>query len=148
MSFDANPIKATKVALALRALLVQHALLYREMARRMDLAPNDLTAIQHLAENPDLGPAELSRRLGITTASATALLDRMENLGHLRREPNHKDRRRLTITITPQAMNSLFKELKPLIREIDLAAGEFSAEEQATIIKFLERATAGWRKYS
>jgi len=148
LSLDEDPIKATKVAYALRALLIQHAAVYREMARRLDLGPNDLTAIQHLAENPDLGPAELSRRLGITTASATALLDRMENLGHLRREPNQKDRRRLTITITPQAMNALLTVLKPVIEEIDLVAAEFSAEEQETIIKFLKKATDSWRKYS
>lgn len=45
-------------------------------------------------------PAALARRLGISRAVVTGLLDRLEERGMIRREPDPGDRRRLRIVMT------------------------------------------------
>ena len=50
-----------------------------------------------------LSPTEIARRLIVTTASITSLLDTLQRRGLVERRPDPADRRRLLITITPAA---------------------------------------------
>ena len=50
-----------------------------------------------------LSPTEIARRLIVTTASITSLLDTLQRRGLVERRPDPDDRRRLLITITPAA---------------------------------------------
>jgi DNA-binding MarR family transcriptional regulator len=50
-----------------------------------------------------LSPTEIARRLIVTTASVTSLLDTLERRGLVERRPDPADRRRLLVAITPPA---------------------------------------------
>lgn len=50
-----------------------------------------------------LSPTEIARRLIVTTASITSLLDTLQRRGLIERRPDPADRRRLLIAITPTA---------------------------------------------
>jgi DNA-binding MarR family transcriptional regulator len=50
-----------------------------------------------------LSPTEIARRLIVTTASITSLLDTLQRRGLVERRPDPADRRGLLITITPAA---------------------------------------------
>ena len=52
-----------------------------------------------------LSPTEIARRLIVTTASITSLLDTLQRRGLVERRPDPADRRRLLITITPAAQD-------------------------------------------
>jgi MarR family transcriptional regulator, 2-MHQ and catechol-resistance regulon repressor len=52
-----------------------------------------------------LSPTEIARRLIVTTASITSLLDTLQRRGLAERRPDPADRRRLLITITPAAQD-------------------------------------------
>lgn len=54
-----------------------------------------------LAHQEHLTMTEIANRMGHTTAAATGLVDRLENLGHARRVHAQDDRRKILVKITP-----------------------------------------------
>ena len=105
--------------LAVRALISASQDLTVRMARRMGVNVNDMTAILWLSEHGPVGGAELARQLGISTAATTVLVDRLERAGHVARVRNTEDRRRVTLTETPEARAAALRAWLPAIQEID-----------------------------
>jgi DNA-binding MarR family transcriptional regulator len=74
-------------------------------ALREKLAQHDITFSQYqhlrqLWQQDGLAQVELSRRIGIETASSTAVIDQLEKLGYIRRNRDSADRRRLIVHLT------------------------------------------------
>ncbi|MDN5804814.1 MAG: MarR family transcriptional regulator, partial [Microlunatus sp.] len=66
------------------------------LSRRLEIGLTDMAAMTHLAgAGRPVGPTWLSARLGLTPAAATELVDRLERAGHLARERDQTDRRRV-----------------------------------------------------
>src|SRR5882757_9640406 len=53
-----------------------------------------------LAQQEHLSMSEIAQRMRHTTAAATGLVDRLENLGHVRRTHGRDDRRKILVQIT------------------------------------------------
>ncbi len=103
----------------------------------------DMTAMSILTSARDeMGPRELSDRLGITPAAATELVDRLENAGHLVRLRDTADRRRVHLRPTASAVAEVGGHLRELIENLDRIGAAYSDAERATIVDFLEKATA------
>lgn len=56
-----------------------------------------------LWQKDDLPIAELAKKTGLAKNTLTAMLDRMETVGHIRRIPDARDRRQIRICLTEQA---------------------------------------------
>jgi DNA-binding MarR family transcriptional regulator len=85
--------------------LLREADLTFNRALRGELARHDVTfsQFQHLWQlwrEDGLAQFELSRRIGIETASSTAAIDQLERLGLIRRRRDSADRRRVIVTLT------------------------------------------------
>lgn len=135
-----------------RALrLVQQATVEanQELARRLGIGITDIAALEHLssAEQP-LGPVELGHRLGIRSASATALVDRLEQSGHVRREPRPDDRRRVALVPSEHSEQQVLSALAPLLVDIHAAAERLNEAEAAAVTRFLTEAAAAMRRYA
>jgi DNA-binding MarR family transcriptional regulator len=142
-------VSATEASWALRdvnraADEVDHAL-----AGRLGLRAIDYTAMSHVlaAEDP-LGPFELGRRLGISSGSATELVDRLERAGHLRRERDAHDRRRVALHPGEETLARVLGELSPLFAAIDDAAAEFTEAELAAVVRYLRTAARLMRGFA
>ena len=85
------------------------------------------------------GPKDLSRILGITTASTTSLIDRLVSSGHVRREPHPTDRRSLVIVPTAATDAEVRATLGDMHRRMMAVAEELSDEEARTVVRFLRR---------
>lgn len=132
---------ATEVGWALRGVLREYERAQVALARRMGLRPADYAAMSHAiaAEHP-VGPAELSEHLGMSTGSATELVDRLESAGHLHRQPHPNDRRRVVLVPEPGSVRRMLGTLRPLVEELDELAGTFEPAEQEAIRRFLRGA--------
>lgn len=119
------------------------------VARRMGLSAGDFLALKHLAvsEKP-MGPVELGRMLGITSGAATGLVDRLEQAGHVRRQPHPSDRRRQTVSATPLARERLGHELGPLAEEIDRVADALTPEQRRLVTETLDHLAALYRRHA
>ena len=117
------------------------------LARRLRLGVNDVAALDRLLQAGPLGPAELGRRLGMRPASATALVDRLEAAGHVERRRHPADRRRLTVEPTQRAVERMLEELRPLLDELDAAAGELTPDERRVVARYLRRVAGALGEY-
>lgn len=139
---ERSQTEASEVSWAVRALVQAATDADVELARRVRMRPMDYAAVGHvMSAVPPIGPLQLSHSLGISSGSATELVDRLERSGHLQRHRDEVDRRRVTLTVTPTAVEQILDELRPLVAAMDALAAELAPGEQEVVIRFL-RATA------
>ncbi|MDP5226792.1 MULTISPECIES: MarR family transcriptional regulator [Arthrobacter] len=132
-----------------RALSALHLLREFRLAERgtreslrsdLKINNNDLSALRFIREASADGPVGalmLGRHLGITSASTTALVNRMVAAGYLVREPDPRDRRAVVLTATQRAVELLDSSLQRQVGALLTAAGDFDDDELATVERFL-----------
>lgn len=91
-------------------------------------------------------PSDLSRILGISSASTTALIDRMVGHGHAERSPSERDRRSVSVTHTDSAAREGRSVFMPIAQHTMRHLAEFSDEEIATAVRVLQAATEAMRE--
>lgn len=135
--------------MALRVLQTAMTDAETAMARRMQLGQTDMAAMTHLASaRQPVGPSWLSGRLGLTPAAATELVDRLERVGHLTRERDRADRRRVNLIPTASTLDEVRDHLRPLLDGVDAVASEFSDDERAAIRSFLAQVSEIYADFS
>lgn len=117
------------------------------LGEQLTVNPTDLAAMDHLITSGPLGPGELARRLGITPPAVTAVVDRLEQLGHATRVAHPADRRAVVVTPAPASVQKAMSILMPMIGDIDATLDGFDADQQATIAEYLERVVAAYRSH-
>lgn len=97
-----------RLAYLLRRINVELDQLAHEFAAQHRLHPTDMRALVAIMDAARSGqvmsPGRLGEELGLTSASVTALLDRLEQAGHIHRIRDQHDRRRVTLEIDQQAL--------------------------------------------
>lgn len=132
---------APEVSWALRAVNRAAAEVDHALARRLRLRPMDYAALGAVMDSsPPMGPADLSTRLGISTGSATELVDRLERDGHVERHPHPDDRRRVVLQASDTSTGRLLGELAPLFAQLDRLADDLDHDQRETVIRFLRAA--------
>ena len=129
---------ASAVADALYAVLRATPETRVGIARRLDLNPSEVDAMEHLMGEP-IGPVELSRRLHMTSASATVLVDRLEEAGHVVREPDPTDGRRRVVRPTAQGMASVYAQIGPMVADLVAAEDAMTEHERTVVVDYLTR---------
>jgi len=123
---------------ALREVLTLTALARAALARRLGLAVHDVEAVEHvmLADEP-VGPVQLSRRLGVTSAAATQAVHRLQAAGHVVRTPHPDDGRRQVLQVTPSGVDHVMSELGPLLALSARASDGLSERDCEAVLRFL-----------
>jgi DNA-binding MarR family transcriptional regulator len=116
-----------------------------QLGRELKVNPTDLQAMQHLIMSGSLSPTELARRLDISTAAATSVVDRLVAVGHATREQHPTDRRSVVVVPRPASVEQAMEALTPMILGIDRVLDEFDDDEQATITDYLQRIVDTYR---
>lgn len=115
------------------------------VGRELTVNPTDLQAMEHLITSGPLGPTELARRLGVSTAATTAVVDRLVGLGHATRTQHPTDRRGVVVVPSPASVQRAMGTLMPMIMGIDGVLDNFTDEEQAVITDYLDRVVVAFR---
>ncbi len=130
-----------RVVHQLRAVTVELDLLGAEFAQRNGLHPTDLRALIWLLDavrsHTPATPGRLGAHLGLNSAGTTALVDRLERLGHVRRVRDTQDRRRILLEVEERAVTLGQSFFGPLITEVVAALGAFGDSELAAVQRFL-----------
>jgi DNA-binding MarR family transcriptional regulator len=126
--------------LALRELTTTAAQVPTAVAARASLSPHELTALEHLMRAP-LGPVELARILGVTSAASSGVVDRLVARGHATRRPHEKDGRRTVVTISDSGREEVLGYLVPMFAELQRMDAELTPEQRAVVTAYLQGAT-------
>lgn len=125
----------------LRAITVELDRMGERFAADNALHPTDVRALICLLDAARTGtpatPGTLGTHLGLNSAGTTAVVDRLERLGHVRRERDTQDRRRVLLKVDESAVTLGWTFFGPLIHEIVTLMGRYDTTEQATIERFL-----------
>ncbi len=111
------------------------------VARRADLSHHELSAMELLTRQP-LGPGELGRHLGVSSAAASGIVDRLVARGHVRREPHEADRRRTQVVVTDTGRADILGHLLPMFLALDALDRGLTPEERAVVDRYLTGAIA------
>lgn len=134
--------RSTSVMEAMRAYRAAEVAMRRRTQQAMDMGENELLVLRFLARARQHGesvtPAVLSRYLGITSASTTALLDRLEKSGHVTRAPNPADRRSVIIASSEKSDEEIRHTLSAMHERMMGVVRGMSAADRETVIGFLD----------
>ena len=114
------------------------------VARRADLTRNELRALEHLMEQP-MGPGELGRLLGVSSAAASGIIDRLEARGHAQRASHASDGRRTSVTISASGRGEVVGFLMPMFRELAVLDAGLSETDRVVVDRFLQGAVRALR---
>lgn len=125
-----------------RVRLLRNALTARSIAASAPygLPTGSLTVLSLIAANPGSSQAGLARRAGINKSALVGIVDQLESRGLAGRDRSSSDRRRNSLSVTPEGeevMHQLFAAVAPEERPIRDALG---AADMARLLALLDRA--------
>ncbi|EAR25629.1 tyrosine recombinase [marine actinobacterium PHSC20C1] len=118
----------------------------QHVGRTLSVNARDLEAMEHLIMHGPLAPTELSRRLNISTAAVTAVIDRLIGVGHVSRVQHPTDRRSVVVVPNPRSVETAMATLMPMIMGIDRVLDEFDDSEKQVIERYLDRVVTIYRE--
>jgi DNA-binding MarR family transcriptional regulator len=108
------------------------------VAGHLGINRTDLRCLDLLWQAGSATPGVLGVRLGLTTGSVTAMLDRLARLGYLIRSPDPEDRRRVVVTLTDQAKAKAWRIYGPIAEEGAEGVEAYTEQELRLLVGFLE----------
>jgi len=137
--------KRAELALMLRRLTVELDAVGQRFAGLHGLGRSDVRALVAIMDAARAGRPMTAGALGaaveLSSASVTALVDRLERVGHVERVRDEHDRRRVVLEMTPAAMAAGGEFFGGLQRDLVAAMDSYSDEELAVVRRFLEEMT-------
>lgn len=111
------------------------------VANQLGLPLTDVQCIGLIAEGPAT-PTLLAARLGLTTGATTKVLDRLERGGYAQRAADPADRRRVTVTATPEGLARLAVPYAPIAEAFAHVFDTYTDDELATVLRFMRESSA------
>ncbi|WP_241036970.1 MarR family winged helix-turn-helix transcriptional regulator [Blastococcus litoris] len=140
------------MALLLRRLNVELDAVGQRFADLHGLNRTDVRALVAIMDAARRGESLTAGRLGeavdLRSASVTALVDRLERVGHVRRVRDPEDRRRVGLQMSESAMAAGAEHFGGLARDLTAAMEGYSADELAVVRRWLEDMTAVITRHS
>jgi DNA-binding MarR family transcriptional regulator len=109
-------------------------------ADRIGINATDLNCLNILSFSGRMTAGELARATGLTTASITGVVDRLEEAGYVTRERDPRDRRRVVVQVVlEKALKDVASVFRPMIRDWQGVAAHYSDDELRLIVDFYGR---------
>ncbi len=117
------------------------------VGERLGLGPSERVCLTFLANGPK-SAKEIGEEARLTAAAITALLDRLEQRGLVKRLPDGRDRRKILVTLSEKAERLARDIYGPIAREGRAFLAGFSPDELRTILRFVEGARELQQKHT
>lgn len=137
-----NDVKHDDMVTSFRDLGRRVVLYQHKIAEQLDVYNHDWTTIDMLSETGPITAGELGRRVGLTTGSVTALVDRLERAGYVKRERHPKDRRSIMIVPQYEDKSEVQHVYETLNQHMTELTNQYTAEQMETIQSFLKATIA------
>ena len=135
-----------ELVLLLRRLTVELDAVGQRFAGLHGLGRTDVRAMVAIMDAARRGEALTAGVLGqavdLSSASVTALVDRLERAGHVRRVRDADDRRRVALELSESAVAAGAEFFGGLNRDLMAAMADYSDDELTVVRRFLTRMAA------
>src|SRR6266852_6417633 len=106
-------------------------------ADRIGINATDLNCLNLLSFSGQMTAGQLAKATGLSTASITGVIDRLEETGFVRRERDTTDRRRVVIRLVlERAVSDVATVFLPMVRAWQNMAERYSDDELRLIVEF------------
>jgi DNA-binding MarR family transcriptional regulator len=137
-----DPDRAARLAAlerAMRQLTGQSILLSQSVAALAGLNSTDLECLDVIAARGNATAGDLAAATGLSTGAITTVIDRLEAAGHVRREPDPDDRRKVRLRVLPEAAARIGALYAPLRAEMLALWSQYADAELALVTDFMDR---------
>jgi DNA-binding MarR family transcriptional regulator len=131
------------LVLAGRHLSTATVMFHQAIADRLGLNVTDHKCIDLLLLNGPLTAGEVARQTGLTTGAITAVIDRLEKAGYVRRADDAHDRRRVIVQVVPRRCREIERLFAPFAATFGELSARYKDEELAVILDFMTRSREG-----
>ncbi len=112
-------------------------LLSQAAADRLGINVTDLNCLNVVALTGAMTAGELAKATGLTTASITGVLDRLEESGFIRRERDSRDRRRVIVTLSlSRGPHDIAPVFAPLVKAWRATAAHYPDDQLRLLLEF------------
>ncbi|MDK1328177.1 MarR family transcriptional regulator [Arthrobacter sp. zg-Y1143] len=136
---------------AIRGMSVDGQRVADAFAHTHGLNATDMRALVLIMEaeirHEALTAGQLSARLGTSSGATTAVIDRLERIGHIHRNRTHSDRRKVTLHFEPLAMELAGAYFGPLGAMNDEVMSRYTDQELRTILGFMQSIRESYSRY-
>ncbi len=106
-------------------------------AARLRVSRSDFRCLDILSRGTAMTAGQLATETGLTTGAVTALLDRLEKAGYVRRERDRNDRRKVLVHPSKRAAAEVWPIFRGVAQDAARILSRFSDSELETILRFL-----------
>lgn len=136
---DFSDSVSEQVLTALRQIIRAIDLQSKNLERRFGLTIPQLVVLKEVKRAGELTVGEIARRVNLSQATVTSILDRLENRGLAKRSRSFEDKRRVMVRMTEQG-SGILKESPSILQEHFLRQfGKLNQWEQTLILSSLQR---------
>ncbi|MGI8688248.1 MAG: MarR family winged helix-turn-helix transcriptional regulator [Thermomicrobiales bacterium] len=144
MSSDESQRAALLEALMLesRKMSAYGVLLSHTVAERVGIHPTDLECADMLNWTGPITAGKIAGLTGLTTGAVTALINRLERAGFVRRARDPDDKRRVIVHPIAERQAAVAPFFAPLVRAMMAVLAHYDDRELALILDFARQTTA------
>jgi DNA-binding MarR family transcriptional regulator len=127
---------------ALRKVSAQSVLLSDTVAKLVRVNSTDLECLDLLMLAGITTAGQLAAHTGLTTGAMTAVIDRLERAGFVRRRRDPEDRRRVLVEALPRGLHEIGPLYRPLAESSERLSERYDDKELALVVDYLTRSFA------
>ncbi|MFI7546952.1 MarR family winged helix-turn-helix transcriptional regulator [Actinoplanes sp. NPDC049599] len=139
---DGRPLPEGDIRARVQQLHIRQQRFERHLAKLLGVDHAGLAAMDHLISTGPATPTELARRVDISTAAMTLVLNRLEYAGHLRRNRHPSDGRKLVVTADEHSVEQVHAAVLPMIDGVESVIATMDDAERRAVAGFLDRLIA------
>lgn len=120
---------------------MRSVLFQQNMAQKIGVSHTDLKSAEILNETGPITAGELSKITGLSTGSVTALINRLEKSGYVKRERDQLDGRKVMIMPIPERQEQIKSHYQSLSMATKDLCSAYNEQEIILINQFVEEIT-------
>jgi DNA-binding MarR family transcriptional regulator len=133
---------------ALRKVGAQAVLISDLVATRVGINSTDLECLDLLQLNGPITAGQMSARSGLTSGATTAMIDRLERAGYVRRRRDADDRRVVKLEVLAHCGSHIAPLYEPIQKDLEKLHARYSNRELAIVVRYLTEALEAGARFA
>jgi len=134
-----NKDLSEEILITLRQIVREMSIYSKSLDKHYGLTAPQLIILQELSHSNQITIGEIARKISLSQATATDIIDRLETKGLVLRTKNSLDRRQVLIKITSNGKNIINKRPSLLQKEFLIEFDKLQKWEQHLLLSSIER---------
>src|SRR5215469_830025 len=127
-----------------REFSIGTVLFHQAVGQILGINVTDMKCLDMMILNGSASPTELAEHTGLSSGATTAMIDRLQEAGLIKRHRHPKDRRGTVLLLTRQAMRRLPSLFESLGRAMTLLLSGYSRSELEVLADYFDEVGRLW----